>query len=86
MTVPTPDPPEPRPGPDPRPGPVLALVGPTAAGKTEVALEVAEGLGAEVVSADALLAYRGMDLGSPKPAPEERARVPHHLVERVDPG
>jgi len=80
MTVPTPD------SPDPRPGPVLALVGPTAAGKTEVALEVAEGLGAEVVSADAMLVYRGMDIGTAKPAPEERARVPHHLVDLVDPG
>ena len=64
MTVPTPE------SPDPRPGPVLALVGPTAAGKTEVALEVAEGLGAEVVSADAMLVYRGMDIGTAKPAPE----------------
>ena len=80
MTVPTPDPP------DPRPGPVLALVGPTAAGKTEVALEVAERLGAEVVSADAMLVYRGMDIGTAKPTPGERARVPHHLVDLVDPG
>ena len=80
MTDPTPE------SPDPRPGPVLALVGPTAAGKTEVALEVAEGLGAEVVSADAMLVYRGMDIGTAKPAPEERARVPHHLVDLVDPG
>jgi tRNA dimethylallyltransferase len=71
---------------DPRPGPVLALVGPTAAGKTEVALEVAEGLGAEVVSADAMLVYRGMDIGTAKPTPEERARVPHHLVDLVEPG
>ncbi|HWC40371.1 MAG TPA: tRNA (adenosine(37)-N6)-dimethylallyltransferase MiaA [Actinomycetota bacterium] len=71
---------------DPRPGPVLALVGPTAAGKTEVALEVAERLGAEVVSADAMLVYRGMDIGTAKPTPEERARVPHHLVDLVDPG
>jgi tRNA dimethylallyltransferase len=71
---------------DPRPGPVLALVGPTAAGKTQVALEVAERLDAEVVSADAMLVYRGMDIGTAKPTPEERARVPHHLVDLVDPG
>ena len=71
---------------DPRPGPVLALVGPTAAGKTEVALEVAERLNAEVVSADAMIVYRGMDIGTAKPTPEERARVPHHLVDLVDPG
>ena len=72
--------------PDPRPGPVLALVGPTAAGKTGLALAVAERLGAEVVSADAMLVYRGMDIGTAKPTPRERARVPHHLVDLVDPG
>ena len=71
---------------DSRPGPVLALVGPTAAGKTEAALEVAERLHAEVISADAMLVYRGMDIGTAKPTPEERARVPHHLVDLVDPG
>ena len=74
------------PPPDPRPGPVLALVGPTAAGKTELALAVAERLGAEVVSADAMLVYRGMDIGTAKPTPEDRRRVPHHLVDLVDPG
>jgi tRNA dimethylallyltransferase len=78
--------PPPDPGSDPRAGPVLALVGPTAAGKTELALEVAERLGAEVVSADAMLVYRGMDIGTAKPTPAERARVPHHLVDLVDPG
>jgi tRNA dimethylallyltransferase len=71
---------------DPRPGPVLALVGPTAAGKTEVALGVAERLDAEVISADAMLVYRGMDIGTAKPTPEEQERVPHHLVDLVDPG
>ena len=71
---------------DPRPGPVLALVGPTAAGKTELALELADRLGAEVVSADAMLVYRGMDIGTAKPTPAERARVRHHLVDLVDPG
>jgi tRNA dimethylallyltransferase len=78
---------DPTPGsPDPRPGPVLAVVGPTASGKTELAIEVAERLGAEVVSADAMLVYRGMDIGTAKPTPAERARVPHHLVDLVDPG
>jgi tRNA dimethylallyltransferase len=71
---------------DPRPGPVLALVGPTAAGKTELALAVAERLGAEVVSADAMLVYRGMDIGTAKPTREQRGRVPHHLVDLIDPG
>jgi tRNA dimethylallyltransferase len=78
----------PRPGGDagdPRPGPVLALVGPTASGKTALALELAPRLGAEVVSADAMLVYRGMDIGTAKPTPRERARVPHHLVDLVDP-
>jgi tRNA dimethylallyltransferase len=81
MTTPT----RPPAATDPRPGPVLALVGPTTAGKTKLALAVAERLGAEVVSADAMLVYRGMDIGTAKPTPEERARVPHHLVDLVDP-
>jgi tRNA dimethylallyltransferase len=68
-----------------RPGPVLALVGPTAAGKTALALELAPALGAEIVSADAMLVYRGMDIGTAKPTPKERARVRHHLVDLVDP-
>ena len=63
-----PPPPSPDPG-DPRPGPVLALVGPTASGKTALALELAPRLGAEVVSADAMLVYRGMDIGTAKPTP-----------------
>lgn len=70
---------------DARPGPVLALVGPTAAGKTALALALAPGLGAEIVSADAMLVYCGMDIGTAKPTPTERARVPHHLVDVVDP-
>jgi tRNA dimethylallyltransferase len=74
-----------RPAPDRRPGPVLALVGPTASGKTALALELAPRLGAEVVSADAMLVYRGMDVGTAKPTPAERARVRHHLVDLVDP-
>ena len=68
-----------------RPGPVLALVGPTAAGKTALALEVAPRLDAEIISADAMLVYRGMDIGTAKPTVRERAQVPHHLVDLVDP-
>jgi tRNA dimethylallyltransferase len=78
-----------RPGPvnaDERPGPVNALVGPTAAGKTALALQLAPALGAEIISADAMLVYRGMDIGTAKPTPRERARVRHHLVDVVDPG
>ena len=58
-----------------------ALTGPTAVGKTEWALRWAERQGAEIVSCDALLFYRGMDLGTAKPTAAERARVPHHLID-----
>lgn len=57
------------------------ITGPTAAGKTAYALDYAERLGAEIVSCDASLVYRGMDIGTAKPSPEERARVPHHLID-----
>ncbi len=57
------------------------LTGPTAVGKTEWALRWAEAQGAEIVSCDSLLFYRGMDLGTAKPTAEERARVPHHLID-----
>lgn len=63
----------------------LALVGPTASGKTEAAIDVAERLGAEIVSVDSMLVYRGMDVGTAKPSAEQRGRVPHHLVDVVDP-
>lgn len=67
------------------PEPLLALVGPTASGKTEAAIALAEVLGAEVVSVDSMLAYRGMDVGTAKPTAEQRARVPHHLVDVAEP-
>ena len=57
------------------------LTGPTAVGKTEWALRWAEANGAEIVSCDSLLFYRGMDLGTAKPTAAERARVPHHLID-----
>jgi tRNA dimethylallyltransferase len=60
-------------------------VGPTASGKSALALRVAEALGGEVVSCDSLQVYRGCDIGSAKPSPAELARVPHHLVDVVDP-
>jgi tRNA dimethylallyltransferase len=63
----------------------LALVGPTASGKTEAALALAEALAAEIVSVDSMLVYRGMDLGTAKPSPAERARVPHHLIDVAEP-
>jgi tRNA dimethylallyltransferase len=65
--------------------PFLALVGPTASGKTGAALRVAETLDAEILSVDSMLVYRGMDVGTAKPSASERARVPHHLVDLVEP-
>ena len=60
---------------------IHVLTGPTAVGKTELALRWAEANDAEIVSCDALLFYRGMDIGTAKPTAEERARVPHHLID-----
>lgn len=65
---------------------MIAIVGPTASGKTALALRVAERIGAEIVSADSRQVYRGMDIGTAKPTAAERARVPHHLIDVVDPG
>ena len=65
--------------------PFLALVGPTASGKTGAALGIAEALGAEILSVDSMLVYRGMDVGTAKPTASERGRVPHHLVDLVEP-
>ncbi len=62
-------------------GPVVALMGPTASGKSSLALALAERLGGEIVSADSAQVYRGLDLGTAKPTPAERARVVHHLVD-----
>ena len=65
--------------------PILhVLTGPTAVGKTEWALRWAESRGAEIISCDSLLLYRGMDLGTAKPTAAERARVPHHLIDLLD--
>ena len=65
--------------------PLLVIVGPTAAGKTAVAMALCERFGAEIVSADSVQVYRGLDIGSAKPTPEERARVPHHGLDLIDP-
>lgn len=69
---------------DSRP-PLLALVGPTAVGKTEVAIALAEQVAGEIVSADSRLLYRGMDIGTAKPSREQRSRVVHHLIDVADP-
>lgn len=68
-----------------RPEPLLFLVGPTAVGKSELALELAERLGAWIVSLDSMQVYRGMDVGTAKPGPAERARVPHRCLDLVSP-
>jgi tRNA dimethylallyltransferase len=61
------------------------LSGPTASGKTAVGLELARLLGAEIVSLDSMAVYRGMDIGTAKPTPDQRAAVPHHLIDLVEP-
>ena len=65
--------------------PLLVICGPTASGKTRVALELAAGLPIEIISADSRQIYRGMDIGTAKATPEERAFVPHHLIDVVAP-
>lgn len=65
--------------------PVIAIVGPTAAGKTALAVRIAERLGGEIVSCDSLQVYRELDIGSAKPSAEERARAPHHLLDVAQP-
>jgi tRNA dimethylallyltransferase len=65
--------------------PPLALVGPTAVGKTDLSLALAESLGAEILSIDSMLVYRGMDVGTAKPSDAERTRVPHHMIDVAEP-
>ena len=62
----------------------IFLAGPTAVGKSEIALLLAEKIGGEIISADSMQVYRGLDIGTAKPSPAERARVPHHLVDICD--
>lgn len=63
----------------------LCLAGPTAAGKTAAALAIAQALPVEIVSVDSALVYRGMDIGTAKPGADERALVPHHLIDLIEP-
>jgi len=65
--------------------PVVLVMGPTAAGKSAVALALAERFGGEIVSADSAQVYRGMDIGTAKPDAATRARVPHHLLDLIEP-
>jgi tRNA dimethylallyltransferase len=62
----------------------LFLAGPTAVGKSEIALMLAEKIGGEIISVDSMQVYRGLDIGTAKPSPAERARVRHHLIDVVD--
>jgi tRNA dimethylallyltransferase len=64
---------------------ILVIAGPTGSGKSALAVEVAERINGEIVSADAFALYRGLDIGTDKPDAEARRRVPHHLVDSVDP-
>jgi len=63
----------------------VALMGPTASGKTAAALEIARHLPSEIISVDSALVYRGMDIGTAKPSADELAAVPHHLIDILDP-
>lgn len=65
--------------------PLLFLVGPTASGKSALALEIAEAIGAELLALDSMQVYRRMDVGTAKPTPAERARLPHACLDLVDP-
>ncbi len=65
--------------------PVIAVVGPTGAGKTGLSIALAEEIGGEIINGDSRQVYRHMDIGTAKPTPDQRARVPHHLFDIVDP-
>ena len=64
--------------------PPIFIAGPTAAGKSEIALMLAERVGGEIISVDSMQVYRGLDIGTAKPSPADRARVPHHLIDVCD--
>ncbi len=64
---------------------MILLVGPTAVGKTEIAIRLAERIDGEIISADSRLFYRGMDIGTAKPSHAEQSRIPHHLIDIADP-
>ena len=64
---------------------ILVVAGPTASGKTALGISLALALGGEIVSADSMQVYRGMDIGTAKATPAERAAVPHHMLDVADP-
>jgi len=63
---------------------LIAIAGPTASGKTRVSMELAQKLGAEIISSDSLLVYKGLDIGTAKPSKKEQDLVPHHLIDIVE--
>lgn len=68
-----------------KPATLIFLMGPTACGKSSLALEIARSLPCEIISVDSALVYRGMDIGTAKPSLQERAEIPHHLIDICDP-
>ena len=65
--------------------PLLVIVGPTASGKSALAMELARSCGAEILSVDSMQVYQGMDIGTAKPTQRQRREIPHHLLDRVRP-
>ena len=65
--------------------PLIALVGPTAVGKTAISIQLAKRFDIEIISADSRLLYRGLDIGNAKPTSDERGQIPHHLIDVTDP-
>src|SRR5260221_4560884 len=65
-------------------GEMIFIAGPTAVGKSEIALLLAEQIGGEIISVDSMQVYRGMDIGTAKPSLSDRQRVPHHLIDIVE--
>jgi tRNA dimethylallyltransferase len=69
-----------------RPTPVVAIIGPTASGKTSLGMWLARRFGGEILACDSTQVYRGFDIGTAKPTPEEREGIPHHMLDVVEPG
>ena len=64
---------------------LIVIAGPTAVGKSALALQLAQQLGSEIISGDSMCVYRGLDIGAAKPSTDERKSVPHHLIDIRDP-
>ena len=66
--------------------PLVVIVGPTASGKSALAIDLAEQFGGEIICADSRTVYKGMDIGTAKPSAEDQARVPHYGLDLIEPG